>query len=386
MTILKGLTWNNHWHTDTIAALSNLFEVNNPDSRIEWCYRSLDAYHSELFSANVNHYDIVLFKNLHMASIISTGILMPLEDIIHESTMNNLKKNAVGNSFKAYAQGGHQYGLPFTVTSLVGAYRADLMENLGMDVPKTWMDVLRFCKALPNKMRVMMSLKPWNLYDAFRCYIGGFHRGHAEAFIIGETEVSEALAFFEELIHYIDPSGFHMSMLELYSRMSSVDDIVYTPMIIGNANYSKDGYRKNLIDFCDIPAHHEQVTNGIFYSSGLGITIESKHKDMAADFLRMITSKEVQDHMIVDFDGHPLYKERWFNKENNQKTNRYFINTYESVNHAVNPSVIKGDDEKRLEIGTVIWHYLKSRKVNRPQLVKALTQLMNTYEKQIIWH
>lgn len=386
MAVIKGLTWDKHWHTDTLAALTKLFEIANKDVQLIWDYRPLDEYTSELFGANINHYDLVLIKNRHMASVVPTGVLTQLRDYIPTEHCQLLKKEAIGRSYDAYQYNDKQYSFPFTVTSFVSAYRKDLMEQYNLTLPKTWQEVLELGRLLPKELGMTLSLRADNIYDIFRCIIGHFDD---DAYLSGQIQASEierALIVIEEILAFVGESALHMSMLEIYARMSASDHIVYVPMIVGNANYSKDGYRKNLIDFGDIPSVTGYKTKSILYSSGLGIPTESVNKDMAAAFIRMVTSEEIQRSVIVDFDGHPLFKKHWSRKEGNRKTNHYFENTFDMVDNAVNLSELNGSKEEWRKIGEIIWDYLKNKKKSRSDLTKELVELMNAYEKEIVWN
>lgn len=379
--ILKGLTWNKHWHADTLAALTQMYEMSHPDTQIQWEYSSLLEYEKALFSANINHYDMVLIKNLHMESIVSMGTLLPLESIMDKNELSDISIQAIGASYMAYHDGSHQYCLPQVVTSLVAAYRSDLLENSQLREPKTWNDVLELAKALPDYQKVAMALKPSNLYDIFRCMVGFTDVSH-----IYRDTVDKTLGFLEELVTYLNPQCFEMSMLDIYRKMSSGNEIVYVPMIIGNANYSKDGYRKYLIDFTNAPVYLEdQKPTSIFYGSGIGITRRSEQIDEAASFISYISSRTIQDTMIIDFDGHTIYEDMWLNKSNNQKVNHYFSQTYETQRNAISRRELTGNNRKWLMMGTVIWEYLRYRNAKRDSLVTELTHLLNDYENDVIW-
>lgn len=388
MTTLKALAWENLWHSDTLTALSRLFELMHKDYQLEWSFMDLTCYNDEVFRNKLSGYDLLLMKNRHMATIGPMALLTTLEEVLETEIMEHHWQQIMGRGFSAFSYDGHQYGIPFTSTAFVCGSRKDLLDNLGLPLPNTWEEVINLGKALPEGKKIMLALKEANVFDIFRCILGHFLPGEGccgkHGIKIGEVE--QTLQLLEQLLVLTGPEALSMSMTDLYSEMSAGEAIVYTPMVIGNANYAKDGFRKHLIDFGDIPRYQEVAASSIFFASGIGILRDSHQKAPAKAFLNMVLSKDVQRHMVVDFDGHPIYTQYWKDKSNNQKTNQYFNRVRETVNMAVNLSEHNGYAEEWRFISRLIWGYLKERRVTRQTFAGDLVRILNQYEETIEWH
>ncbi len=105
------------------------------------------------------------------------GMLLPLNDLIADSGFN--KDDVIDAELDLMNFDGNIYGLPFTVDALQLYYNKDILEELGVEVPKTWDELydvaLKAVKVDDNGDYTRLGFLnnyPWKNEEAFT-YING---------------------------------------------------------------------------------------------------------------------------------------------------------------------------------------------------------------------
>lgn len=76
------------------------------------------------------------------------GDTLPLDDVIKEMEADGLTDYFVDGSLEQFQMNGEQIALPWTIDPKGIFYRKDMLEEAGLEVPKTWDDLFECCKVL----------------------------------------------------------------------------------------------------------------------------------------------------------------------------------------------------------------------------------------------
>lgn len=127
------------------------FEKANPDVKILYddaaIGADMDTKLNTLFAAGDGP-DLIGHGILSVASRVEQGHYLPIDDYFNAwSGKDNLMPSVLANgTYK-----GHVYGVGYSSTPFVFAYRSDLLEAANLAVPKTWDELAETARALTEK-------------------------------------------------------------------------------------------------------------------------------------------------------------------------------------------------------------------------------------------
>lgn len=127
------------------------FEKENPDVKILYddaaIGADMDTKLNTLFSANDGP-DLIGHGILSVASRVEQGHYLPVDDYFNAwEGKDNLMSSVLANgTYK-----GHVYGIGYSSTPYVFAYRSDLLEEANLTVPTTWEELAETARALTVK-------------------------------------------------------------------------------------------------------------------------------------------------------------------------------------------------------------------------------------------
>lgn len=127
------------------------FEKANPDVKIVYddaaIGSDMDTKLNTLFAAGDGP-DLIGHGILSVASRVEQGHYLPIDDYFNTwEGKDNLMASVLANgTYK-----GHVYGIGYSSTPYVFAYRSDLLEEAGLSVPTTWDELAETARALTQK-------------------------------------------------------------------------------------------------------------------------------------------------------------------------------------------------------------------------------------------
>ena len=74
MTVLRGITWEHARGYGSVLAASTRYQADHPDVRIEWDYRSLQAFADRPLSSLVQDYDLLVIDHPHIPGAAEEGL------------------------------------------------------------------------------------------------------------------------------------------------------------------------------------------------------------------------------------------------------------------------------------------------------------------------
>ena len=329
---IRGITWDHERGYSPMVAASAEFGKLHPNVNITWEKRSLKDFGDYPVSRLVDDYDLIVVDHPFMPEAYGQELLLDLKKIINPSVFKHLEQEAVGKSLQSYRIGGKVLALPIDVACEVASVNREFFRTHSLEVPKTVEDIFALKEALPEGHGIGLPLWPTDLTCIFLNFVA---QQAGEGYFdlekgIDPKQGAAAADLVEKLWRISQPGAFDMSPIDVYEAMSSAESIVYCPYGFGYTNYSRDGYRKLLLEFHDAPliSLNAQVSTVL---GGVGIGISSRifaeKVPNAAEYIKYVTSASVQKGLYTQNSGQPAALSAWQDEKNNALTHQFFKNT-----------------------------------------------------------
>jgi len=308
--------------------------------------------------------------------------LLPLNDLLPANILNELKNTSAGPSFESYHYHGKQWALPIDAAMQCASYRADLMFNDSL--PNTWEEVFALAKTLASKkLYIGMALCPTDCLCSFLSLTAQFGSPIREnnkvlnnealnnELLVEPSVGIKALSILRTMRDVFHPKALDWNPIALYDYMAEQNDIAYSPLAFCYTNYSRAGFRKNILKYHTAP----EINNAVLGGAGIAITSSCSNVQEAANYAAWICSGVVQSTIYVNAQGQPGNKMAWENKQANTITNNFFTNTMASLTNAYLRPRYQGWPKFQTFLGETIHAYLLQD--TAPELV--LEKLQSAY-------
>ena len=333
ITELKGITWGHSRGYTPLVACAQRYTELHPEINITWKKRTLQEFADFPIEQLVHEYDLLIIDHPWVGCAAATGCVLPLDQYLPESYLNDQLKHTVGYSHLSYYYEGHQWALAIDAATPVASYRKDLLEANNMVLPDSWEALL----ALAEKGRVAVPGIPIDLLMNFYmcCVALGKEPFSGSEEVIDNATGKEALQMMKALWSRVDNGMFSCNPIAVPELMTMTDDFWYCPFAYGYSNYSRRGYARALLHYTDIISIDSggrlRSTLG---GTGLSVSAFSGHKEEAVQFAAWIVSPQVQSTIYADNGGQPGHRIAWEDENVNHQTNGYFINTLPALDRA----------------------------------------------------
>jgi len=372
--ILKGITWNHSRGFTPMAATAQRFSELNPNVTITWEKRSLQQFADLSIQQLAERYDLLVIDHPWAGFAAKTNSILPFDKYLPKEFLADQEANTVGHSYESYAYDDHQWALAIDAATPVAASRPDLLEKLGLPLPKTYDDLL----TLTKKGLVAFPAIPIDslmTFYTFCCSLGE-DPCQQEDKVISETTGIKALQLYRQLALHIDTTCFNRNPIQTYEAMTLGEEIAYCPFGYGYSNYSRNGYARKLLHFHDmITLDGKTNLRSSLGGTGLAVSANCKHIDVAMQYAEYVTSPQCQRGLYTDNGGQPGHLTAWTDAENNTKTHNYFSNTLPALQRAYLRPRYFGHMFFQDHAGDIVRNYL----MNGGDELKILTELDNLY-------
>lgn len=318
---LRGMTWDHARAVDPLIATSMVFNEHHPEVEIIWEKRSLQAFADRPLEQMANEYDLMVIDHPHAGVAARTGLLLPFDGQGFDKELKILAKESCGPSHLSYEFDSHQWALAIDTASPVSAYRPDLLDK----VPTKWVEV----QELAKRGEVIWPLKPVNALMSFYNFLANINEpfGENEQGVDLATGV-DVLNKMQSVAQYIPDVCFSMDPIDAYEWLANRSDRSYVPYLYGYTNYSRVGFRPNLVKVSDIPSITDNGPIGSpIGGAGIAISAKSKHKQLALEYAYWIASAECQKGIYFQAGGQPGNITAWKDKDCNEAANNFFSDT-----------------------------------------------------------
>jgi multiple sugar transport system substrate-binding protein len=330
---LKGITWGHSRGYTPLVACAQRYSELYPEINITWKKRTLQEFADFPIEQLVHEYDLLIIDHPWVGCAAATGCVLPLDQYLPESYLNDQLKYTVGYSHLSYYYEGHQWALAIDAATPVASYRRDLLEANNMVLPDSWEALL----ALAEKGRVAVPGIPIDLLMNFYmfCVALGKEPFSDREEVISNAIGKEVLQMMKALWSRVDNSMFSCNPIAVAELMAITDDCWYCPFAYGYSNYSRRGYARMLLHYTDmISMGSGGRLRSTLGGTGLSVSAFSGHKEEAVQFAAWIVSPQVQSTIYADNGGQPGHRIAWEDEHVNHQTNGYFINTLPALDRA----------------------------------------------------
>ena len=135
---LKGITWNHMRGFTPVVASAQRFHELYPHADVHWQKRSLQEFADKPLAQLAAEYDLLVIDHPWAGFAAASGILTDLGTLLAPEFLADQAANSVGQSHPSYNFDGKQWGLAIDAACPVSAYRPDLLDQHGADVPRTF--------------------------------------------------------------------------------------------------------------------------------------------------------------------------------------------------------------------------------------------------------
>ena len=382
MITLKGMTWDHARGYDPMIATSKEYSKKNSDIEILWDKRSLQAFADRPIELMAHDYDFIVIDHPHVGEASSKKLLYNFSLAKNYSNqLEELSKRSVGMSHASYNFNNGQYALAIDAATPVAAYRPDLLDN----IPSNIDDVI----LLAEKNKVLWPLNPVFCITYFNSIAAnwGMPINTPEKHFIDKKIGIEILILMKKLTKLLPQECLKMDPIQTLDFMSENNDKIYSPMLYGYVNYSREGFRKNRIKFDDMPSFDTSskinCKGSQIGGTGLAISAFSKNIDVALDYAFWVASKDCQSSLFYFSGGQPGHLDAWKNNQINEDSLNFFLSTlktmekgwvrpryngymyFQDVAGSIINDFLNGDGKEEIIIDKLINEFEKSFDVNK---------------------
>jgi multiple sugar transport system substrate-binding protein len=361
MITLKGVTWKHDRGLAPMLATAGRFSEEHPEVRVEWEARSLHEFGDASVSLFAEQYDLIVLDHPFMGQVAENRCVLPLDEHVSHSTLDTLGSESAGVSHESYFYGGHQWALAIDAASHVAGYRPDLLEAAGARVPETWDEVFEMAKIRPGFVTV--ALFPLDSLMCFftLCANAGHPPFSEESGRVIDHDAGEfALLRLKALAKISVDNALSLNPIATWERMSTTDDIAYCPLAFGYSNYARNGYRRSLLSFANIPSSGAVGCGGATLGgAGIAISKRCSQVESAVQYATWVAGADCQRTLYVQSGGQPGNRRAWTDPEANALTNGYFESILPTVERAFLRPRYAGFPEFQNGAFNVVWQFLK---------------------------
>ena len=325
MVQLRGLAWDHRRCWGPLDASVAAYRAEHPDLDIVWDRRSLHEFGEGAIDTVLATYDLVVFDHPFIGEIARGDLMVPFDRYLSPGERERFAKDSVGKSWESYEADGHQWALPIDAACQVASYRPDLMADYGA-VPHSHAEVLDLGRRLRRDGKwIGLPLVPT---DAMCLLLTLTSPRENEDRFISRREVEQAIGQLRELAELVHPGSFDWNPIRCYDHMVTADDVAYVPFAFGYVNYASEPHGKHL-RFADVPTPGS--AGALLGGAGIGVSAQSKHRDIAVDYARYLCSPDYQRGAYVEAGGQPGSLSAWRDEAVNALSRDFFRDTLTTI-------------------------------------------------------
>lgn len=365
MIELRGVSWDHPRGHNPMVATAEAYMREHPDVQIVWETRSLQAFADYPIKRLAETYDLMVIDHPHVGIAADDGCLLPLDECLDAAFLDEQATNSVGPSHRSYFYNGHQWTLATDAAAQVSAYRADVLHQIGATIPRTWDDVLALANIRRDQPygRVAMPMIPVDAISAFSslCASAGEPPFADDEIAVSRQTGRYALETLRALRAAAHPESLTWNPPRTLDRMSTTDEVAYVPLLFGYSNYSRAGFRPNLVRFIDVPRTGDGGPRGaILGGAGVAVSSGSHQKEAACAYAAYVASPDIQRGIYFDADGQPGHRTAWTDEHTNAVANDFFRDTLATLDNAYLRPRYAGFIEVQDRAGEIIHAFLRA--------------------------
>ncbi len=368
---LKGMTWDHVRGRDCLIESNDLL-IQKCGISVTWDARSLLAFGDQHISEFYNDYDLMIIDHPHVPDAVHADAVIPFEELVTASQLDLLEATSVGASHDSYRYQGKHWALAIDTAAQVSAFRPDKAERS----PVFWHEVFELAK----KKQLLWAHKPVDAFSTFATLMAqkGAPLEGSSRFINQEMAL-EVLEFMVELASLVPDFCASSNPIDIAERLSGSDDYAYGICMYGYSNYSRDGFRKHILIYDDLPSFDGRATGSQLGGAGVAVSSKSTNPKAAAEAAMLLSLPDIQATTYGLGGGQPGNLIAWKDQMLNDVSHNFFRNTLRTLENAwVRPRVL-GWPDVQYQSSLIIHKCLVEKKVSK----KDVEEIASTYDKYV---
>jgi multiple sugar transport system substrate-binding protein len=368
---LKGMTWDHVRGHDCLVESNDLL-IQKCGISVTWDARSLLAFGDQHISEFYNDYDLMIIDHPHVPDAVHADAVIAFEDLVTASQLDLLEATSVGASHDSYLYQGKHWALAIDTAAQVSAFRPDKAERS----PVFWHEVFDLAK----KKQLLWAHKPVDAFSTFATLMA--QKGPAlegTSRFINQEMALEVLEFMVELSSLVPDFCATSNPIDIAEALSGNDDYAYGICMYGYSNYSREGFRKHVLVYDDLPSFDGRATGSQLGGAGVAVSSKSKNPRAAAEAAMLLSLPDIQATTYGLGGGQPGNLIAWKDQLLNEVSNNFFRNTLRTLENAwVRPRVL-GWPDVQYQSSLIIHKCLVEKKVSK----KDVEEIASTYDKYV---
>ncbi|BBD73611.1 membrane protein [Sulfodiicoccus acidiphilus] len=325
LCVLEGNTWDDVRGVGGLQAASSKYV----QAEVRWHTRSLRDFTMRSPTELAEKYDIIVMDYPAVGDLAASGMYIPMDQLLTEQDLRIVENGSIGGAFRSYFFGGRSWALPLDLSAQVSAYRPDLLS----DPPRSFSSVINLLKK--KEVVAAVPLSPLHAHSTFlTLLVNSIGTSELPFANLQDAILVKTLEELRSLSDYLHPMSFTSDPIDVLDEMAKRDEIGYSPFIYGYFNYSRQGYKEKVILFDDLPSKTYVPKGSVLGGAGIAVSKRVKCIPQVIDFLKWITSPQVQSSIYVTGGGQPFHVKAWLDERINLSFNNAFLNTLSTMVHA----------------------------------------------------
>lgn len=262
------------------------------------------------FSSRSGRYDVVMDDIVHGYGYVDAGYVEPLDSFASNAAINKDFDQAdfVPQYLNAMKIDGKMYGLPVYGESTFLMYRKDLFDEYGIQVPKTFDELMEAAKTVTEKsngkiagitLRGEQGIQNVYVWSTFLWGFGGQWLNDKGQTDLESPEAVKALDFYQQILNKYGPTGVANFGWQENRLLFQQGKAAMTIDATVNGAYNEDPNESSVVGkvgYAPVPTQTNNPKGGASSLAvhGLYLSKESKNKDAAWLFMTWATAKEQQ--------------------------------------------------------------------------------------------
>jgi multiple sugar transport system substrate-binding protein len=355
--VLRGMTWDHPRGVEGLRACDALIRERHGVD-VQWEARSLLAFGDQHVAEFAQDFDLMVIDHPHVPDAVNSDTLLPLDGI---PQLAELQRESVGCSHESYRYRGAQWALGVDAAAQVNAYRPDRADGS----PVFWSDALD----LARTGVVLWPYKPVDAFSTFATLMAqkGAPLAEPDRFVDREA-AREVLEFAMELADAVPAWCADANPIDVAEALvgdsDHGDDYQVGLALFGYTNYSRPGFRQNLLAYDDVSSFDGRSSGSTLGGAGIAVSASTRHPELSIAVAATLAGAEAQVGPYTQGGGQPGNLKAWRSGASNGATLGFFRNTLRTLERAwVRPRVL-GWPELQFALSHLVRDAIIARRVD----------------------
>jgi multiple sugar transport system substrate-binding protein len=325
LAVIKGIAWDHRRCWGPLDASIAPWKAATGHDVI-WDRRSLYSFGEGDLGDYAARYDLVIYDHPFVGDAAKNGWLLDLKPFLGAGTAS-FAADAVGRSWESYDYAGGVWALPIDTAAQSGAWRPDLLQRAGEEVPATLEDVIALGPRLrKHGMWVAWPAIPTDMLCTFFSITAslGHDPGRDTGAFVAPAVAEEVVGWLLRLLEVAHPGSTGWNPIRCLDQMTATDEVAYVPWLFNYVNYATAGR----IRFGAAPrVAADRPARTLLGGAGIAVSASSANPQLAFDYALHLSRPEFQSGPYVEHGGQPGSRTAWTSDRANAITNGFFRDT-----------------------------------------------------------